>query len=63
MSKKKIAVLKGGRSLEREISLKSGARVEKALKELGYSVEGIDVDARMVKRLKEMKPDAAFIAM
>ncbi|MFA5809914.1 MAG: D-alanine--D-alanine ligase [Thermoleophilia bacterium] len=63
MSKKKIAVLKGGRSLEREISLKSGARVEKALKELGYSVEGIDVDASMVKKLKEMKPDAAFIAM
>lgn len=63
MSKKKIAVLKGGRSLEREISLKSGARVEKALKALGYSVEGIDVDARMVKRLKEIKPDAAFIAM
>ncbi|MFA5801098.1 MAG: D-alanine--D-alanine ligase [Thermoleophilia bacterium] len=63
MSKKKIAVLKGGRSLEREISLKSGARVEKALKALGYSVDVIDVDVRMVKRLKEIKPDAAFIAM
>ncbi len=65
MSKKigKVAVLKGGRSLERNISLKSGARVEKALVELGYSVEGIDVDARLVRRLKEMKPDAAFIAM
>lgn len=63
MSKQKIAVLKGGRSLEREISLKSGARVEKALKELGYSVEAIDVDAQTVKKLKEMAPDAAFIAM
>ncbi|MBE3068041.1 MAG: D-alanine--D-alanine ligase, partial [Chloroflexi bacterium] len=60
---KKIAVLKGGHSLERNISLKSGARVEKALGELGYAVEGIDVDERLVKRLKEMKPDAAFIAM
>ncbi|MHB9053305.1 MAG: D-alanine--D-alanine ligase family protein [Thermoleophilia bacterium] len=63
MSKKTIAVLKGGRSLERNISLKSGARVEKALREMGYSVEGIDVDASLVKRLKELKPDAAFIAM
>lgn len=63
MSKQKVAVLKGGRSLERNISLKSGARVEKALKELGYLVEGIDVDAYLVKKLKEMKPDVAFIAM
>lgn len=60
---RKIAVLKGGRSLERNISLKSGARVEKALKEMGCLVEGIDVDASMVKRLKELRPDAAFIAM
>jgi D-alanine-D-alanine ligase len=63
MSKKTIAVLKGGRSLERNISLKSGARVEKALKEKGYSVQGIDVDASLVKKLKELGPDAAFIAM
>ncbi|MEK7817495.1 MAG: D-alanine--D-alanine ligase [Actinomycetota bacterium] len=63
MSKQTVAVLKGGRSLERNISLKSGARVEKALKELGYSVEGIDVDAHLVRKLKELKPDAAFIAM
>ncbi len=63
MSKKNIAVLKGGRSLERSVSLKSGGRVEKALRELGYRVEAIDVDARLVRRLKELKPDAAFIAM
>jgi len=63
MSKQTIAVLKGGRSLERNISLKSGARVEKALKEQGYAVEGIDVDESLVKKLKDLKPDAAFIAM
>lgn len=63
MSKKTIAVLKGGRSLERNISLKSGARVEKALREQGYSAEGIDVDESLVKQLKDLKPDAAFIAM
>lgn len=63
MSKQTIAVLKGGRSLERNISLKSGARVEKALREKGYAVEGIDVDESLVKQLKDLKPDAAFIAM
>lgn len=63
MSKQKIAVLKGGRSLERNVSLKSGRRVEKALAELGYKVEAIDVDAHLVRKLKELKPDAVFIAM
>ncbi|MHB9111664.1 MAG: D-alanine--D-alanine ligase [Thermoleophilia bacterium] len=63
MSKKTIAVLKGGRSLERNISLKSGARVEKALREQGYAAEGIDVDEGLVRTLKELRPDAAFIAM
>lgn len=63
MSKQHIAVLKGGRSLERNISLKSGGRVEKALGELGYRVDGIDVDAHMVRKLNELGPDAAFIAM
>ncbi|MHB0914689.1 MAG: D-alanine--D-alanine ligase family protein [Thermoleophilia bacterium] len=61
--KEKVVVLKGGRSLERNISLKSGARVEKALKESGYTVESIDVDEHLVKKLNEMKPDVAFIAM
>jgi D-alanine-D-alanine ligase len=63
MSKQHIVVLKGGRSLERNISLKSGSRVEKALLELGYRVDAIDVDAHLVRTLKELGPDAAFIAM
>jgi len=63
MSKKTIAVLKGGRSLERNISLKSGHRVEKALTALGYATVGIDVDTSLVRQLNELKPDAAFIAM
>ncbi len=62
-SKPHVAVLKGGRSLERNVSLKSGARVEKALAQLGYRVDAIDVDARLVEKLKEIRPDAAFIAM
>lgn len=40
---KKITVLKGGISSEREVSLRTGAAVEKALKVLGFEVESVDV--------------------
>lgn len=40
--KRKIIVLKGGDSPEREISLKSGEAVEQALKTKGYKVLGVD---------------------
>jgi D-alanine-D-alanine ligase len=58
-----IAVLKGGRSLERQVSLKSGARVEDALERLGHQVTAIDVGADLVDRLTEGKPDLAFVAL
>jgi D-alanine-D-alanine ligase len=59
----KVAVLKGGRSLEREVSLRSGARVEDALASLGHEAVPLDVDAALVTRLKEAGPDVAFIAL
>jgi D-alanine-D-alanine ligase len=59
----RVAVLKGGRSLERAVSLQSGARVEDALAALGHEVVAIDADERLVGRLKEERPDAAFIAL
>jgi D-alanine-D-alanine ligase len=40
----RVAVLRGGRSAEREVSLKSGGQVEKALRSLGHDVTGVDVD-------------------
>ena len=40
----KIAVLCGGRSAEREVSLKSGAQVQSALRELGHEVVPVDID-------------------
>ncbi len=58
----KVAVLKGGRSLERSVSLRSGARVEDALERLGHEVVPIDVGGDLVKRLGE-RPDVAFVAM
>lgn len=59
----KVAVLKGGRSLERGVSLRSGARVEDALERLGHEVLPIDVGADLVKRLAAERPDVAFVAM
>jgi D-alanine-D-alanine ligase len=59
----KVAVLKGGRSLERGVSLRSGARVEDALERLGHEPLPIDADADLVKRLSAAKPDVAFVAM
>jgi D-alanine-D-alanine ligase len=56
-------VLKGGRSLERQVSLRSGARVEDALGRLGHEVIPIDVGLDLIQRLREAAPDAAFIAM
>ena len=58
-----VAVLKGGRSLERQVSLQSGARVEDALERLGHHVVGIDVDHDLVRRLREVAPDVAFVAL
>jgi D-alanine-D-alanine ligase len=59
----RIAVLKGGRSLERQVSLKSGARVEDALERLGHQVNPIDVGADLVDRLTADQPDLAFVAL
>jgi D-alanine-D-alanine ligase len=59
----KVAVLKGGRSLERNVSLRSGAHAEDALGRLGHEVVGLDVGADLVERLRETRPDAALIAL
>jgi D-alanine-D-alanine ligase len=59
----KVAVLKGGRSLERAVSLRSGARVEDALKRLGHETIPLDVGPDLVKRLVGEQPDVAFVAM
>lgn len=61
--KPKTAVLMGGRSLEREISLRSGKRVAIALKSKGYEVVEIDVGHDLIERLKEARPEIAYIAL
>ncbi len=59
----KVAVLKGGRSLERGVSLRSGARVEDALERLGHEALPLEADGKLVKKLDRERPDIAFVAM
>jgi len=49
----KLAVLRGGRSAEREVSLRSGAQVEAALRGLGHDVTAVDVDATTWDTLRD----------
>jgi D-alanine-D-alanine ligase len=59
----RVAVLKGGRSLERQVSLRSGARVQDALERLGHDVVALDVGADLVTQLAAAAPDIAFVAL
>jgi D-alanine-D-alanine ligase len=59
----RVAVLKGGRSLERQVSLRSGAQVEDALERLGHEVVPMDVGPDLVDRLEAAAPDLAFVVL
>lgn len=59
----KIAVLMGGPSSEREISLKSGSAVAAALTGLGHQVITIDLNREVVARVKDFAPDVVFNAL
>lgn len=61
--KEKIAVLMGGRSLEREVSLRSGERVFGALTALGYRAIALDVTPDLVDTLRSERPEAVYIAL
>lgn len=58
-----VAVLKGGWSAEREVSLVSGRECAKALRTAGFRVSEIDVDRSIANRLQELKPDVCFNAL
>ena len=59
----RVAVLKGGSSLERQVSLRSGARVEDALGRLGHECIPIDVGDDLIQRLRDEQPEIAFVAL
>ena len=59
----KIAVLCGGRSAEREVSLKSGANVQQALRGLGHDVTAVDIDMGTWDVLRDGGFDCVFNAL
>jgi D-alanine-D-alanine ligase len=63
LTEKKIGVLMGGKSTEREISLRSGKAIYTALKDSGYDVVAIDTGSDICEALHREKIDIAFIAL
>jgi len=60
---KHVAVLMGGWSVEREVSLSSGAACARALEGVGYRVTRVEVGRDVAEVLAKLKPDAAFNAL
>ncbi len=58
-----VAVLMGGWSLEREVSLNSGAAAARALRDCGFKVSEIDVSADLADDLKKINPEICFNAL
>src|SRR4030066_2202885 len=63
LTEMKIGVLMGGRSAEREVSLRSGNAVYTALKGLGYDAVAIDTDSEICEALRRERIKIAFIAL
>jgi D-alanine-D-alanine ligase len=65
MKKKKarIAVVMGGSSAEREISIRTGTGVMRALESLGYAAQSLDYDRRFIDAIRDLAPDAVFNAL
>ncbi len=60
---KHVAVLKGGISNEREVSLSSGRECARALRNSGFEVTEVDVGYDVAERLREVAPDVVFNAL
>lgn len=59
----RVAVLRGGRSAEREVSLQSGAQVEQALRSRGHEVTGVDLDLNTWDALRDGHFNCVFNAL
>jgi D-alanine-D-alanine ligase len=59
----KVVVVMGGNSAEREISIRSGSEVLRALQSLGYDARSLDYDDRFIDAMREIKPKVVFIAL
>ncbi len=63
MTDRIVAVLAGGLSHERDVSLRSGRRLSSALREAGLQVEEWDADAGLISKLTSTRPDAVVVAL
>jgi D-alanine-D-alanine ligase len=63
MKKERILVLMGGYSAERDVSLRSGAAVLNALRNIGYEAEALDLKGNSVQKIEDFNPDLVFIAL
>jgi D-alanine-D-alanine ligase len=59
----RVAVVMGGPSSERDVSIASGQGVLRALERLGYEARSLDFDTRFVDAMREMAPDVVFNAL
>ena len=59
----RVAVVMGGPSAEREISIASGQGVVGALQSLGYDARSLDFDEKFVDALRSLDPDVVFNAL
>lgn len=63
MTDRWVAVLSGGLSHERDISLRSGRRLSAALRSAGLTVTEQDADHDLLHRLRNERPDAVLVAL
>jgi D-alanine-D-alanine ligase len=63
MGERTVAVLAGGLSHEREVSLRSGRRLAAALRDVGAQVAEWDADGSLLERLRTDPPDAVVVAL
>ena len=61
MSARRVAVAKGGTSIEREVSLRGAHRVTAALRQAGYEVTEVEIDHTVLDRVREVVPAFVFI--
>ncbi|HEV2261970.1 MAG TPA: D-alanine--D-alanine ligase [Candidatus Rubrimentiphilum sp.] len=61
--KPKVAVVMGGSSAEREISIRTGSCVMQALADLGYPAQSLDYDRRFIDAIRDLAPDVVFNAL
>ena len=59
----RLVVLRGGHSMERDVSFVTGRRVTHALERLGHEVHPLDIEETTTQRLVELAPEAAFICL